>query len=213
MLHVFQINTILIWKEGNPYCAHICTNFCRKITSNKESNLFFFKVILFSEVPHKPVSWGWLSRGVNDAQPKVLTSDSPNIVICAFERVSKVYTQYKRGPPRSGGYKSVCAARGQHNAAPRRTVDRYARRWEGLRRKQFASVASLPISSFSLSFLLLLQSVLTWLSWGIKLLKLKWIQEAIFGLQVRIIVKSVWIFNVCIGSPVSFKLMFLNTLN
>lgn len=87
-------------------------------------------------------------------------------------------------------YKSVCAARGQHNAAPWRTIDRYARRWEGLRRTQFASMAYLLILSFSPSFLLLLQSVLTWLSWGIKLLRLKWIQEAIFGLQVRIIVKS-----------------------
>ena len=49
----------------------------------------------------------------------------------------------------------------------------------------FASVAYWLISSSFLSCLSPLQSVSTWLSLGIKLQKLKWIQEAIFGLQVR----------------------------
>lgn len=171
--------------------------------------MFFLKLFLFSNVPHQSVSSGWFSRCVNDAQPKVPTGYVPNISDLRIWTCIKKYTRNINGAlPAPGAIKACAQPLGQHSAASWRTVDRYARRWEALRRTQFASAAYLLTWSFSPSFLWLLQSVLTWLSWGIKLLKLKWIQEAIFGLQVRITVKSVWIFNVCVGSPVSFKLMF-----
>lgn len=67
---------------------------------------------------------------------------------------------------------------------------RSALRWEGLRWITCASVAFLLILSYFLSCLLPPQSASTWLSLEIKLQKLKWIQEEIFGLQVRIIIYS-----------------------
>lgn len=77
----------------NTYCVHIDMHKRLQITFHKELNLFFLKLTLFREVPHKSVSSGWNSWCVNDAQPEVLTSDVPNIDICSFERVWKVSTQ------------------------------------------------------------------------------------------------------------------------
>lgn len=124
---------------------------------------------------------------------KALTVTQPSSIYAAsWMKKIYIYATYKEPTPARTAYKSWVH---RSNLQPTGDAWKFARwrtlhqstlRWEGLHWIMSASVACLHISSYFLLCLSPLQLVSTWLSLGIKLQKSKWIQEAIFGLQVRI---------------------------